>query len=114
MMQYEIDEQLDEYEPNELCISTNTVIIRRCRPACHNHSCTIRRLKRNSVGDPAFVTDMEMSCGRVVHLSRFRGGTFQVPLSAASLGQYRRMTAMNGPFGAGSQFASRSLPGESC
>ena len=44
--------------------------------------------------------------------TRCKGGAFHFPSRASGLGQYSRMTAKNGPFGAGSQFASLSAPGE--
>jgi hypothetical protein len=40
-------------------------------------------------------------------------GAFQTPLSASGFGQYSRSTNANGPFGAGSQFDSLSIPGDS-
>jgi len=47
------------------------------------------------------------------HCTRFTGGAAHLPLVASSLGQYNRMAIQNGPFGAGSQLASLSLPGDS-
>ena len=40
-------------------------------------------------------------------------GAFQTPLSASGFGQYSRSTSTNGPFGAGSQLDSLSMPGDS-
>jgi hypothetical protein len=40
-------------------------------------------------------------------------GAFQTPLSASGFGQYSRSTSANGPFGAGSQLDSLSMPGDS-
>jgi hypothetical protein len=48
--------------------------------------------------------------------TRFIAGGFQVPSmtdGAVSLGQYRRSIRTNFSLGAGSQFASLSLPGDS-
>jgi hypothetical protein len=39
-------------------------------------------------------------------------GAFHVPLRASGFGQYNRSTMTNGPFGAGSQLASLSAPGD--
>ena len=50
--------------------------------------------------------------GQDAHNTRFTGGAAHLPLVASSLGQYNRMAIQNGPFGAGSQLASLSLPGD--
>jgi hypothetical protein len=42
------------------------------------------------------------------------GGIFHVPSTISFFGQYKRMTTLNESAGAGSQFDSLSLPGESC
>ena len=65
-----------------------------CRDQCH--------------GTPAPVNVAPRYCT----LSTF--GACQVPLSASSFGQYSRIAIMNGPSGAGSQFDSLALPGDSC
>src|SRR5215510_4790446 len=39
------------------------------------------------------------------------GGGFHFPVSASDFGAYKRIVRLNGPFGAGSQLASLSLPG---
>ena len=39
------------------------------------------------------------------------GGGFHLPVRASDLGAYSRIVRLNGPFGAGSQFASMSSPG---
>ena len=47
----------------------------------------------------------------------FTSGGFHVPSridGGVSLGQYSRIISTNAPAGAGSQFCSLSLPGESC
>jgi len=43
--------------------------------------------------------------------TRVTGGGFHLPVSASDFGAYRRMVKLNGPFGAGSQLASLSVPG---
>lgn len=57
-----------------------------------------------------------VGCVCCYELPRFtvaNGGCFQLPSSAAGPGQYRRMYMAKAPFGAGSQFDSLSLPGDS-
>ena len=41
-------------------------------------------------------------------------GGFQLPSRISFFGQYSRMTRLNSSLGAGSQFDSLSLPGDSC
>src|ERR1700760_928330 len=43
--------------------------------------------------------------------TRETGGGFHCPVSASSFGAYSRIVRLNGPFGAGSQFASLPGPG---
>src|SRR5215469_279844 len=45
-----------------------------------------------------------------IHSARCKGGRFHFPSSASGLGQKRRKNIRNGPFGAGSQLDSLSLP----
>ena len=51
--------------------------------------------------------------GNVHDLTRSTGGIFHVPSRISCFGQYSHMTTLNVSFGAGSQFDSLSLPGES-
>jgi hypothetical protein len=39
------------------------------------------------------------------------GGGFHLPMSTSDFGAYMRIVRLNGPFGAGSQLASKSVPG---
>ena len=39
------------------------------------------------------------------------GGGFHLPVSASDRGAYSRIVRLNGPLGAGNQFASKSAPG---
>src|SRR5262245_4826035 len=50
---------------------------------------------------------------RVYDLTRSTGGIFQSPSMISFFGQYSRMKMLNESGGAGSQFDSLSLPGES-
>jgi len=51
-------------------------------------------------------------CGWLPHyFTRCTVGAFHAPVSTSGFGKYMRMTGRNGPFGAGSQFASLSAPG---
>ncbi len=78
----------------------------RMRSICHG-----QRGKERQTGERTF---------RLHVVSPFRGyftrsnvGASHFPFNASSLGQYSRRTARKVPFGAGSQFDSLFLPGDS-
>lgn len=79
------------------------------------------------VGSPASVREVHDCAGESAADTHARGkgeggrgcaqtfsgaGAVQVPLSASGFGQYSRSTSPNGPFGAGNQLDSFSIPGE--